>query len=523
MALKSILPQVKVAFIQGPTNIVAGSAIHPPVTVAVEDQSGNIVMGDTSMVTLTLAGGPGGFATGSTTSVQAVNGVATFSNLIFDTAGSYALSASDGGAHGGHFGKHQRDGGGREQARVAAGEHGDGQRSTQSNSGGRGGPIWQRSHDRQFDGEPECGQRSGYASSGPGNFTGGSTTSVSAVNGVASFPDLTLSTPGAYMLTAADGALAAADSNSFSVATLPFPYVVSIVGNTPGSNFSGGNLSYTVTFSEPVTGITPADFVLATTGTAGASATNPITVSGSGSVYTVTVNGVSGVGSVGLNLSDSAGSIRNLAGNSLVASTYPVSFQSQTLSTGQGPVSVALADLTGDGIPDLVVINHISSTLEVFLGNANGTFGSPTTYATGAFPDSVVVADVNGDGLPDILVSFNGGNGYSNNGGVDVFLNNGNGTFHRAGSFAAGINPIGLSVGDLTGNGKLDLVVANHDDGPTANPNSLSVLMGNGDGTFQSARRSPSRSGLGSRRWLTSTGTASPISSSRAAVRSASC
>ena len=89
------------------------------------------------------------------------------------------------------------------------------------------------------------------------------------------------------MLTAADGALAAADSNSFSVGRLPFPYVVSIVGNTPGSNFSGGNLSYTVTFSEPVTGLSPADFVLATTGTAGASATNPITVSGSGSVYTV--------------------------------------------------------------------------------------------------------------------------------------------------------------------------------------------------------------------------------------------
>ena len=109
-----------------------------------------------------------------------------------------------------------------------------------------------------------------------------------------------------------------------------------------------------------------------------------------------------------------------------------MSFQNQSISTGQGPVSVALADLTGDGIPDLIVINHAAATLEVFPGNANGTFGSPATYATGPFPTSVVVADVNGDGLPDILVSFNGGNGYSNNGGVDVFLNNGNGTFHSA-------------------------------------------------------------------------------------------
>ena len=151
---------------------------------------------------------------------------------------------------------------------------------------------------------------------------------------------------------------------------------------------------------------------------------------------------------------------------------------------------MALADLTGNGIPDLVVVNHSDWTMQVFLGNANGTFGSPTTYATGEFPTSVVVADVNGDGHPDILVSYNGGNGYSNNGGVDVFLGNGDGTFQGAQSFAAGINAHSLSVGDLTGNGKLDLVVANWDDGP-ANPNSLSVLMGNGNGTFQSPQTIP--------------------------------
>ena len=213
--------------------------------------------------------------------------------------------------------------------------------------------------------------------------------------------------------------------------------MVSIQGTTPGPNVSGGNLSYTVTFSEPVTGVTPADFIVVTTGTAGASAMNPISVSGSGSVYTVTVNGVSGVGSVGLNLSDSAGSIRDSSGNSLVSSTYPVSLQSQTISTGKWScLGVALADLTGNGIPDLVVVNHSDWTMQVFLGNANGTFGSPTTYATGEFPTSVVVADVNGDGHPDILVSYNGGDNYSNNGGVDVFLGNGDGTFQGAQSFA---------------------------------------------------------------------------------------
>ena len=64
--------------------------------VAVEDQFGNVVTTDTSTVTLTVASGPGGFASGSTTSVSAVKGIATFSNLLLDTAGSYTLGASDG-------------------------------------------------------------------------------------------------------------------------------------------------------------------------------------------------------------------------------------------------------------------------------------------------------------------------------------------------------------------------------------------------------------------------------------------
>ena len=64
--------------------------------VAVEDQFGNVVTTDTSTVTLTVATGPGGFANGSTTSVAAVKGIATFSNLLLDTAGSYTLNAADG-------------------------------------------------------------------------------------------------------------------------------------------------------------------------------------------------------------------------------------------------------------------------------------------------------------------------------------------------------------------------------------------------------------------------------------------
>src|SRR5207248_391278 len=71
-------------------------ALSPAVTVKVEDQYNNVVTTDTSTVAMAVASGPGGFDVGSTASVAAVSGVATFSNLKLDTAGSYTLSATDG-------------------------------------------------------------------------------------------------------------------------------------------------------------------------------------------------------------------------------------------------------------------------------------------------------------------------------------------------------------------------------------------------------------------------------------------
>jgi hypothetical protein len=83
------------AFVQQPTNGTPGTAISPPVTVAVEDASGATVKGDTSTVTLTLNGGTfaGG---GNTAAAAAVNGIATFGSLVINAAGSYTLSAADG-------------------------------------------------------------------------------------------------------------------------------------------------------------------------------------------------------------------------------------------------------------------------------------------------------------------------------------------------------------------------------------------------------------------------------------------
>jgi hypothetical protein len=85
----------RLAFLQQPSNVAAGTAIVPAVTVAVRDAFGNAVTADTSTVTLTLSSGT--FAGGSTTaSAAAINGVATFSNLVINAAGTYTLAASDG-------------------------------------------------------------------------------------------------------------------------------------------------------------------------------------------------------------------------------------------------------------------------------------------------------------------------------------------------------------------------------------------------------------------------------------------
>ena len=78
-------------------------------------------------------------------------------------------------------------------------------------------------------------------------------------------------------------------------------------------------MSYTVTFSEAVTGVTAGDFAVVTSGSVTAS--SPVTVSGTGSVYTVTVNGVSGTGTLGLNLVDN-GTIRDADGNPLLPSNF---------------------------------------------------------------------------------------------------------------------------------------------------------------------------------------------------------
>src|SRR5439155_20636936 len=97
-------------------------------------------------------------------------------------------------------------------------------------------------------------------------------------------------------------------------------------------------------------------------------------------------------------------------------------------ATGTNAAAVAVGDFNGDGKDDLAVANQGSNTVSVLLSNLDGTFrpASPSSYAVGAFPWSVAVGDFNGDGILDLAV----GNGGSNT--VSVLLGNGNGSFRPA-------------------------------------------------------------------------------------------
>jgi hypothetical protein len=127
-----------------------------------------------------------------------------------------------------------------------------------------------------------------------------------------------------------------------------------------------------------------------------------------------------------------------------------------------GTQPLALADLDGDGRLDVVAANWSTNTLSVLLGTSAGVLGGAADYPTGPSPLSVVVADLNGDGTPD-LATMNAA------GTLSVLLGNGDGTFApKVEVAAASAMPSGggapgkasLAAGDLDGDHRIDLVVA---------------------------------------------------------------
>jgi Big-like domain-containing protein/Calx-beta domain-containing protein/VCBS repeat protein len=162
--------------------------------------------------------------------------------------------------------------------------------------------------------------------------------------------------------------------------------------------------------------------------------------------------------------------------------TSTVSAQSFATATdyavGDNPNSGVAADLNGDGKPDLAIGNVLNKNVSVLLNNGNGTFAGAVNYTVDFNPEAVAATDVNGDGKLDLAVgNFLGG--ATSTGTFSILIGNGDGTFQAAVTKPVG-SPFSIAATDLNADGKQDLIAA------SASTDKVSVMLGNGNGTFQS-------------------------------------
>jgi hypothetical protein len=152
---------------------------------------------------------------------------------------------------------------------------------------------------------------------------------------------------------------------------------------------------------------------------------------------------------------------------------------------GHLPNDIGIADLNGDGNPDLVIADHQSPYITILLGDGKGSFrsspGSPVDVHSTPHPHGVAVADFNQDGFADVATDSWGTNQ------IELLLGDGKGGLHVPGRyFATGHRPYErLRSADFNGDGLPDIVTTDLDDG------TVTILLGDGRGGFRQAAGSP--------------------------------
>lgn len=153
-------------------------------------------------------------------------------------------------------------------------------------------------------------------------------------------------------------------------------------------------------------------------------------------------------------------------------------FSERVFSVGQGPGSIAIADLNHDGKPDIIVANESSGTLTVLLGDGKGNFTpvAASPVSCGENPNDIAVGDFNGDGNPDLVIA-NTETPY-----LTILLGDGKGGFtpspHSPFNTHSHPHVHGVAVGDFNGDGKLDVVTDNW------GHNQILMFFGDGKGNL---------------------------------------
>jgi len=202
----------KLAFSQQPTNTQAGSSITPAITVQVEDANGNLVTTSTGSIAVAIGTNPGGGSLGGTLTQSAVNGVATFANLSINKTGTgYTLAAGSTGLAGTTSNAFNITAGAASKLAFNV------QPSTAAAGQAISPAVTVQVQDANGNVVTTDASNISITISSPGAFSGSSTATVSASSGVATFSNLVPTVTGTFTLSASDGSLTSATSNSFTV------------------------------------------------------------------------------------------------------------------------------------------------------------------------------------------------------------------------------------------------------------------------------------------------------------------